>query len=91
MVPHKFLNLCSLLTTLLFVRYIIAQSFKITHLVQVKFDKWFLIYIITDGGLLRKLTQHGLVPVSYTHLDVYKRQTIDKRGQSYRFNNICIF
>ena len=27
-------------------------------------------------GLLRSLASHGVRPVSYTHLDVYKRQSI---------------
>ena len=26
---------------------------------------------------MQQLTEHGIVPVSYTHLDVYKRQSLN--------------
>ena len=34
-----------------------------------------------DTSYLRNFVRHRLMPVSYTHLDVYKRQRDDRDGQ----------
>ena len=36
-------------------------------------------YDFITGRIIKELPRKGIVPVSYTHLDVYKRQTLPLR------------
>ena len=81
-VPHRFpmlslLDAFSYDEVIAFVDRILLQYPETTFIVEMKIDGLSVSLTFEDGILVRGVTRgDGVTSVSYTHLDVYKRQVL---------------